>query len=135
MSCKKIIFVRYLDFQLKNVQIPYLVNFATIWGIKINKHSLVFYSFIVLWSWTVSLINIIKSNILRLKATILKCPDFHLEISGILNAKIQTYYNSVIFFKKVDQVYLLKQKFSIKLFELWKLAFVFCVSVPKLCLW
>ena len=36
-SCKKTFFVRYPDIQLKNVRILYLLNFAIIWPIKLNK--------------------------------------------------------------------------------------------------
>ena len=38
-SCKKTFFVRYLYFQLKNVWILYLLNFAIIWPMKLNKCS------------------------------------------------------------------------------------------------
>ena len=38
-SCKKIFCVQYPDFQLKNVRIMYLVNFGTVWGIKVKIYA------------------------------------------------------------------------------------------------
>ena len=37
-SCKKIIFIRYPYFELKNIRVMYLVNFIRKWGIKVNIH-------------------------------------------------------------------------------------------------
>ena len=36
-SCKKTFFIRTLDFQLRNVRILYLLNFAIVLCIKLNK--------------------------------------------------------------------------------------------------
>ena len=36
-SCKKIIFVRYPDFQRINVRLMHLVNFIIVWGMKVNS--------------------------------------------------------------------------------------------------
>ena len=51
-SCKKIIFLRYPDFQRKNVRIMYFGEFCNNIRHK-SKLKLVFYLFIVFLSWTV----------------------------------------------------------------------------------
>ena len=86
-------FFRYPDFQLKNVWILYLVRFVTVWCIKVNigLFSAHLYSFGIEFCYRLTLFH---PNILRLLATVWKCPDFVPEMSSILDTGIPTICNS-----------------------------------------
>ena len=83
-SCKKIIFVRYPDFQWENVRFIYLVNFVTIWGIKvIIRLFQLIYSHLD-FNCVIYLHECILFK-LRLMATIWKCLNCFWERCGMLN--------------------------------------------------
>ena len=92
-SCKKTPFVQYPGFQLENFQIMYLLNVAIIW-----TNACFLLNFI-----HVELKIVIDEQfcsrfcptMVRLAATIWKCPEFLPEMSGILDTRIQPFCNSV----------------------------------------
>ena len=96
-SCIKTFFIRYPDFRLKNVRIMILLNVAIIWHIKLRKclFSAKFYHLELNCVINQQCCITFMLNMLRLDATIGKCPNFLPEMSGILDTRIPPFCNSV----------------------------------------
>ena len=86
------------DFQIRNVQIMYLLIFAITLWLKLNKY-LFFHQFS---SFGVDLCHkslvqcwsLFMQNMLRLATTIWKCLGFLLEMADILDTRVPPYWNS-----------------------------------------
>ena len=100
-SCKKNFSIRYPNFLLKNVWTLYLLNYAIKWRIILKNVCFLpqFSSFGVELCHESTVMKPFYAKMLKLTATIWKCPDFLPEMSGILDTRIPTYCNSVVWFK------------------------------------